>query len=107
MLSSFLLQQWPILGGNFPEWIPDPTELPPLITVPASPVGQGFLKALTGTLGAAVGATNSQNIKKKTRKKESDKCYRRTEQRGSTGVSVGVSLSCSWMCKHLALALLQ
>lgn len=57
--------QWPILRGNFPEWIPDPTELPPLITVPASPMGQGFLRALAGTLGAAVGATNSQNIKKK------------------------------------------
>lgn len=54
--------QRPILWGKLSEWIPDPTELPPLITVPVSP--HGFLRVLTGTLWAAGGAINSQNVKK-------------------------------------------
>lgn len=109
MLSSFLLQQCPVANtqGKFSRVDPWSYWTSPTDHCSSPPMGQGFLRALTRTLGAAVGATNSQNIKKKTRKKESDKCYRKTEQRGSTGVSVGVSLSCSWMCKHLALALLQ
>lgn len=99
--------QWPILRGNFPEWIPDPTELPPLITVPAPPWGRASWGPSPGLWGLLWELQIVRIQKKKPRKKESDKCYRKTEQRGSTGVSVGVSLSCSWMCKHLALALLQ